>query len=106
MIHTPPYYAVIFVSRRTAGDNGYEHTAERMMELASSMPGFLGVDSVRESGGLGITVSYWTDEPSIAAWRRHGEHRLAQERGMRDWYAHYDLHVAKVERSYSGFRSA
>ncbi len=54
----PPYYAVIFTSVRTGVDNdGYAQTAGRMVELASSQPGFLGVESAREDAG--ITVSYW-----------------------------------------------
>ena len=52
----PPYYAVIFTSVRTTIDEGYVETAEKMVALASEQPGFLGVESVREEGGLGITV--------------------------------------------------
>lgn len=55
----PPYYAVIFSSRRTPGDNGYAETAARMEELAATMPGFLGVESARGEDGFGITVAYW-----------------------------------------------
>jgi hypothetical protein len=55
----PPYYAVIFTSHRTGDDNGYGQMAERMVELASKQPGFLGVESAREE--VGITVSYWSD---------------------------------------------
>lgn len=55
----PPYYAVIFTSQRTEGDHGYSQTAERMVELASRQPGFLGVELARTS--VGITVSYWSD---------------------------------------------
>ena len=56
----PPYYAVVFTSLRTDGDQGYARMAERMMELAAEQPGFLGVESARGADGLGITVSYWT----------------------------------------------
>lgn len=31
----PPYYAVIFSSHRTEGDNGYSEMAEKMVLLAS-----------------------------------------------------------------------
>jgi len=48
----PPYYAVIFTSHRTEGDNGYGQMAERMVELASEQPGFLGIESVREGAVL------------------------------------------------------
>jgi hypothetical protein len=37
----PPYYAVIFTSRRTHGDSDYVATAERMLKLAADQPGFL-----------------------------------------------------------------
>jgi heme-degrading monooxygenase HmoA len=100
-----PCYAVIFSSSRTDGDRGYSATAQRMQELAKGMPGYLGIESARGADGFGITVSYWRDEASIAAWRRHGEHVLAQERGKREWYSHYDLRIARVEHSYSGPRA-
>ena len=94
------YYAVIFTSQRTAGEDGYADMAERMVELARDQPGFLGVESARDAGGFGITVSYWTDEAVIRAWKSHAEHLIAQERGRRDWYASYEVRVARVERSY------
>jgi heme-degrading monooxygenase HmoA len=96
----PPYYAVIFTSFRTAGDRGYGHVAERMMELASQQPGFLGVESARTTDGLGITVSYWSNEEAIAAWKAQTEHKVAQENGQRVWYSDYHLRVARVERDY------
>ncbi len=94
------YYAVIFSSQRTAGENGYADMAERMVELARDQPGFLGVESARDAGGFGITVSYWTDEAAIRAWKSHAEHLIAQERGRREWYVSYEVRVARVERSY------
>jgi heme-degrading monooxygenase HmoA len=96
----PPYYAVIFTSLRTEGDRGYGHMAERMVELASQQPGFLGVESARTPDGLGITVSYWESEEAIAAWKAHADHKIAQETGQRVWYSQYHLRVAKVERDY------
>jgi heme-degrading monooxygenase HmoA len=96
----PPYYAVIFTSQQGAYDDGYEETAERMVELASTMPGFLGIESARNPEGLGITVSYWKDEASIRNWRENAEHAAARRRGRNDWYAHFELRVAKVERAY------
>lgn len=100
------YYAVIFTSQRTAGEDGYADMAERMVELARDQPGFLGVESARDAGGFGITVSYWTDEAAIRAWKSHAEHLIAQERGRRDWYASYDVRVARVERSYNMTRKS
>lgn len=96
----PPYYAVIFTSVRTEGDRGYEAMALRMVELARSMPGFLGVESARGSDGVGITVSYWKSEEDILFWKQNAEHRVAQEAGKRTWYSGYSVRVAKVERAY------
>ncbi len=96
----PPYYAVIFPSARTPGDNGYEDMANRMVELAKEQPGHLGIESARGADGFGITVSYWESLEAIAAWRRQAEHQAAQESGKRIWYSHYELRVAKVERAY------
>jgi heme-degrading monooxygenase HmoA len=95
----PPYYAVIFSSIRR--DNGYTQVAERMVELASHQPGFLGVESVRGTDGFGITVSYWISDEAIAAWKANIEHLAAQEKGKQKWYEHYELRVAKVMRAYA-----
>jgi heme-degrading monooxygenase HmoA len=97
----PPYYAVIFTSKRKpGGDEEYGAMAERMVELAKTMPGYLGIESARNAEGLGITVSYWKDEESIRHWKAHEEHLVAQSRGQTDWYEHYEARVAKVERAY------
>lgn len=96
----PPYYAVIFTSQRTEGDNGYAEMGERMAALAAEQPGYLGAESARDADGFGITVSYWESLEAIAAWKANAEHQIAQERGNRQWYAHYEVRVAYVERAY------
>ena len=96
----PPYYAVIFTSVRSATDEGYADTAAKMVALASGQPGFLGVESVREQGGLGITVSYWKDKKSILDWKNHTAHRQAQRFGKEKWYRSYKIRVAKVDTDY------
>jgi heme-degrading monooxygenase HmoA len=97
----PPYYAVIFTSQLSGNDpEGYEAAAHRMIELASCQPGLLGVESARGADGLGITVSYWDSEASIARWRADAEHAVAREQGRTIWYAALTTRVAKVERAY------
>ncbi len=49
----PPYYAVIFTNIKNGIDEGYAEMADKMVELGSQQPGFLGIESVRD--GLGIT---------------------------------------------------
>lgn len=94
----PPYYAVIFSNLRTEVENGYEETAQLMVELAEKQPGYYGIESVRET--LGISVSYWKDLESIKAWKAQVDHQVAQQRGRDEWYAAFKTRIAKVERDY------
>lgn len=94
----PPYYAVIFSSHRTDGDNGYAEMAERMAELAAEQPGYLGMESAREN--LGITVSYWESLEAIRNWKQNAEHQEAQRIGRQQWYSSFRVRIAKVEREY------
>jgi heme-degrading monooxygenase HmoA len=93
--------AVVFTSRRTPGDGGYAQTADQMVALAASQPGFLGVESARGEDGLGLTVSYWRDEASIRRWREQADHLAAQRAGRERWYRAYAVRVCRVEREYA-----
>ncbi|WP_343526248.1 antibiotic biosynthesis monooxygenase [Sphingomonas sp.] len=94
--------AVIFVSQRSDGDTaGYGDAAAAMAALAAEQPGYRGVDSVRGTDGLGITISWWADEASAVAWRAHPDHAAIRERGRAQWYSRYDVAVAAVGRSYA-----
>lgn len=94
----PPYYAVIFTSIRTDGENGYGKVAERMVELAQQQPGYLGHESAREE--TGITVSYWENLEAIRNWKMNAEHLFAQKKGREEFYSAYKVRIAKVERDY------
>ncbi|MBW8189736.1 antibiotic biosynthesis monooxygenase [Neiella marina] len=94
----PPYFAVIFTSTRTEGDNGYSEMATRMVELAAQQHGFLGMESARED--VGITVSYWSDLESIKNWKANAEHIEAQKTGRKSWYDSFKVRISKVEREY------
>ena len=93
-----PYYAVIFTSVRTDGEQGYHAMATRMVELAAGQPGFLGVESARNE--VGITVSYWESLEAIRNWKAHAEHRIARKLGQEKWYSAYKTRVCLVERDY------
>jgi heme-degrading monooxygenase HmoA len=99
----PPYYAVIFSSRRNGqGEADYATAADAMFELVQKQPGFLGAESARGDDGFGITVAYFDSEENIRLWRNHAEHAATRERGKREWYEHFEVRVAKVERAYNG----
>ena len=93
-----PYYAVIFTSLRTEGDNGYEAMAEEMVQLAQKQPGYLGIESARNE--LGITVSYWQSLEAIKNWKANLDHLQAQKKGRTTWYSQYKVRICKVEREY------
>ena len=94
----PPYYAVIFTSVRTEGDNGYSQMADEMEKLVKEQPGFLGYESARNE--TGITVSYWKDLESIKKWKENNFHKIAREKGREEWYGKFKVRIAKVERDY------
>ncbi len=89
-------YAVIFSSRLTEDASDYETTADRMVELSASQPGFVSVQSVRDPSGRGITVCMWDSLEAIARWREQAEHVAAQRVGMQRWYAEYELTICEV----------
>lgn len=67
-----PYYAVIFTAtRNTQHDARYGEMAGKMVALATTMPGYIGIEGGTVSPKSGITVSYWDSEvrTSGADWR-------------------------------------
>src|SRR5262245_13375475 len=98
----PPYWVVIFTSRRNGADEeGYARMAAAMAALAPKQPGYLGIESTRDAEGLGITLSYWASEQAIHDWKRVAEHLEAQRLGHERWYTDFVTRVAKVERAYT-----
>jgi heme-degrading monooxygenase HmoA len=94
----PPYYAVIFTSLRTEGDNGYAAMSIAMDELAKQQEGYLGIESAREE--IGITVSYWQSLEAIKNWKANADHLMAQKYGREKWYESYKVRICRVERDY------
>ncbi len=85
--------------QRTNGKK-YEETSAKMVELAQKIPGFLGVESVRNENGFGNITVYWKDKESIKAWRNHKKHKKAKKHTRAIWSEKYFLRIAKVENNY------
>lgn len=94
-----PYYAVIFTSIQTETTEGYAEMAQQMETLAKEQKGFIGIESARND--IGITVSYWESLEAIRQWKQHTDHLIAQRKGIKNWYASYNVKICKVEREYS-----
>jgi len=94
------YWAVIFTTKTTDNLEGYDSTSHTLEEILKDFDGYLGMDSSRNSEGIGITVSYWRDEESIKRWKMNESHSTARELGRQQWYEYYHLRVCQVVREY------
>jgi heme-degrading monooxygenase HmoA len=97
----PPYYAVVFTSINADVDHT-EHTKmyRRMVEIAESYEGYIGIEPARNPDGSGVAVIYWKDLATIQAFARDPEHLVAKKKGREIWYSHYLIRICKVERDY------
>lgn len=77
----------------------YEPLAERMLALASAMPGFVSFRHYRADDGERISVVEFVSDATATAWRDHPEHRDAQRRGRDEFYAWYRLQVCEQLRN-------
>jgi heme-degrading monooxygenase HmoA len=98
----PPYYVVVFTSLNAPDVDHSEHVAmsERLVEIAQTYAGFLGIEPARNGDGSGVSAIYWKDLESIAAFARDPEHIVAKRKGRETWYPHYMIRICKVERDY------
>jgi heme-degrading monooxygenase HmoA len=77
----------------------YEETGSRMVELVSSMQGFLGMDYAEIEGGE-LLVARFESHEALAAWKNHPEHQEAQRLGRERYFANYRIDVCESVRSY------
>ncbi len=90
----------VFRSRlRGSGLSSYSDVAGEMLELAQSMPGFLDAKTFIADDQERVTIVRFRDRESHNAWRDHPRHRIAQGRGVTEFYSEYQLHVAAVTSS-------
>lgn len=73
---------------------------ERMYELASSMPGFISYKDFAAEDGENVSVIEFDSLETLAAWRNHPEHKAAQERGRKEFFAEYRIQVCSPVRDY------
>ncbi|WP_392564478.1 antibiotic biosynthesis monooxygenase [Orbus wheelerorum] len=75
--------------------------AQKLLIEVEKRDGFLGADSVRDSQGLGITVSYWSTIEAIEKWKNDTLHCQGKDRGKKQWYEEYTIRICTVEYEHS-----
>ncbi len=91
---------VLFRSRLTAlAGADYSEMAAEMLETAKTMPGFVDFKTFKADDGERVSIVWWQDEETMAAWRTHARHRVAQKSGREKWYEYYKIEVAEVLRA-------
>jgi len=87
----------VFRSRlRPESVDEYHETAQRILDLARTMPGFVDFKSFEADDGERVSVVTFASVETHRAWRDHPEHRAAQQLGRDRFYASYDILVSEV----------
>lgn len=98
----PPYYVVVFASQAANEPDCYTEMMHEMLKIAPEMDGFIGIETSGDESGFMVSASYWDSETAILKWRNHARHKIAQDLGRDQWFDHFQIRVAKVERQYDG----
>ena len=89
----------IFRSRlRPENAAEFQALANRMLEIAKAMPGFISYTSFVSQDGERCSVIEFDTAEHLRAWREQPEHRRAQQLGRERYYAEYSLYVAEPQR--------
>jgi heme-degrading monooxygenase HmoA len=75
--------------------------AERMLTIASSMPGFVSYKDFSAEDGENVSIVEFESPETLTAWREHPEHKAAQLRGREAFFAEYQIQVCEPRREYS-----
>jgi heme-degrading monooxygenase HmoA len=90
---------VVFRSRLSAeAQDDYSEMAAEMLATAKDMPGFVEFKSFKSDDGERVSLVYWQDHETMAVWRNHPRHRIAQSSGRSKWYTSYRIEVADIVR--------
>jgi len=79
------------------GDQAAAQNA-RMLELATTMPGFISYKDFAAEDGENVTIVEFDTQEHSAAWRDHPEHRAVQQWGREALFSEYQIQVCEVLR--------
>jgi heme-degrading monooxygenase HmoA len=78
----------------------YDKASGRMVEIVSSLPGFVSVEGFDLGGGSELVLARFESDEAVRAWKAHPEHLRTQERGRTEFFASYEITVAEEIRHY------
>lgn len=73
----------------------------RMYEIASAMPGYLSYKDFAAEDGENVSVIEFESLETLAAWREHPEHKIAQQQGRDEFFSEYHVQICTPVRDYS-----
>lgn len=76
----------------------YVTLVDRMIEIASGMPGYISHKGFFAEDGERCTIVEFETEEAQRAWRMHPEHRDAQKKAREIYYETYSVQVCEVKR--------
>ena len=95
--------AVIFeaIPEKEKWDIYFDMAAQLRPEL-EKIAGFISIERFQSVSNPAkvLSLSFWKDEESIAAWRNLEMHRHAQHAGRQSIFSDYRLRIAHVVRDY------
>lgn len=95
--------AVIFEVNPNPGQrDAYLDHAAKLRPMLDAHPGFISVErfqSLTDPAKL-LSLSFFSDEAAITAWRNTPHHRATQSAGRHDIFADYRLRIAAIARDY------
>lgn len=103
---TIPMIAVIFeVSPKDEEKQEYLDIAAHLRPRLDKIDGFISIERFESLSTPGkiLSLSFWSDEKAIEAWRQMEEHRAAQVKGRATIFKDYRLRIAGVVRDYGMF---
>ena len=95
--------AVIFEAFPAKGKwDQYFDIASNLKPQLSKIDGFISIERFQsvENFEKVLSLSFWKDEESIATWRNHELHRMAQKEGRNSIFNDYRIRIANVVRDY------
>jgi heme-degrading monooxygenase HmoA len=101
------YSMIVVVFRKRMNpdvQDEYGPMAERMNELARTVPGYISHKGFVADDGERVTVAEFETEEAIQKWRVDPDHRMAKKRGIESFFSEFKYQICTVirERSWRG----